>query len=157
MLTWTKTDQKWYLLILLFVKCWPWATPAARLSLKLLQQTRLDSLLFSTWFLCCKAAAKHWSYWNNKLTILTDQRFKLISNTDLLCVCTSASAHDLETGPGTPISKAPWKTDEWLPAQLSAAQCANVGSEFRNLAVMLSQTPDVHVLNPGCRCTSPGN
>lgn len=95
MLTWTKTGQKWYLLILIFVKCWPWATPAAGLSLKLLQQTRLDSLLFSTWFLCWKAAAKHWSYWNNKLTILTDQRFKLISSTDLLCVCTSASAHDL--------------------------------------------------------------
>lgn len=95
MLTWTKIGQKGYLFILIFVKYWPWATPAAGLSLKLLQQTRLDSLLFSTWFLYCKAAVKYWSYWNNKSTISMDQAFKLISNTDLLCVCRNSSAQDL--------------------------------------------------------------
>lgn len=95
MLIWTKAGQKEYLLTLIFVKYWPWGAPAAGLSLKLLQQTRLDSLLFSSWFLYCKAAAKSWRYWNNKPTILMDQTFKLMSNTDLLCVCTNSSAQEL--------------------------------------------------------------
>lgn len=97
MLTWTETGQEGYLRTIIFVKYWPWASPAAGLSLKLLQQTRLGSLLFSAWFVYCKAAAKYWSYWNNKPTISMGQTFKLISDTDLLCCksCTNASAQDL--------------------------------------------------------------
>lgn len=85
MLVWIKTGQKFTHPHFIFLNYWHLATPVAGLSLKLLQQNSLNSLLFSTWFLYYKVSRKYQSYWNKKSIILMDLSWYLTLSDCIIC------------------------------------------------------------------------